>query len=121
MRGDSLAVMTAAGPRLRGSHCTECGLDMMGARRFCSACTSDALQERHFGPFGTLYAYTVLHVSAVFSRPQPMGYVDLPEGPRVLALLGEDPADLRSGLPVELTMDDEDWSFVARKEDRTHV
>lgn len=120
LRGDSLALHTDAGPRLRGTQCRRCGFNMLGSRRFCSACMSDELAEVQFGPYGTLYAFTVLHVSAVFSEPQAMGYVDLPAGPRVLALLGEDVADLRSGLPVELTIDD-DWRFVARKEERTDV
>ncbi|MEM8782320.1 MAG: OB-fold domain-containing protein [Planctomycetota bacterium] len=62
------------------------------------------------GPEGKLYSFTTVHVSS--SRPVPyvLGYVDFPEGLRVLATVETaDPARLRCDLPVRLAREGERW------------
>jgi uncharacterized protein len=103
-------VMTDAGPRLRGSTCRSCGLKMLGRRYVCSNCMSQELEETFLGPYGNLYSHTTVHVSPKFSGPQSMGYVDLAEGVRVLALLSAEDGRLGCDIPVELVLED-DWYF----------
>ena len=60
------------------------------------------------GPGGTLYSFTTVRVSS--SRPVPyrLGYVDFPEGLRVLSLVRGD-AEPACDAPVTLRSDDRDW------------
>lgn len=107
---EQLAVQTPLGPRLLGSVCRTCDQKMLGRRFVCSHCMGSDLEESLFGPSGTLYSYTVIRVSPRFSGPQPMGYVDLDEGVRVLALIDAELDQLECDLPVELIIGD-DWHF----------
>jgi uncharacterized protein len=99
--------------RLRGSRCEECGAAHFPARLLCFECTSDRLEPHLLGPYGTLYGWTTVHVSSSRPVPYAVGYVDLPEGVRVLADLGGDLAALRHDGPVRLVADGDDWSFAA--------
>ncbi|TFD02991.1 OB-fold domain-containing protein [Cryobacterium sp. TMT1-66-1] len=104
------AVQTTVGPRLQGQTCRDCGQNMLGRRYVCSGCMSSELDQSLFGPFGSLYSYTVVRVSPKFAEAQLMGYVDLDEGVRLLALISADPDVLRCDLPVELVIGS-DWYF----------
>jgi uncharacterized OB-fold protein len=63
---------------------------------------------------GTLYTYTVVRQSTpAFEVPYVLGYVDLPEGVRVMAqIAGCEPEEVQIGMPVVLSLepfgDDED-------------
>jgi uncharacterized protein len=77
--------------RLEGSRCTSCGYRLAGSAPRCPAC-GGTLSPALFGPGGTLWSRTTLRVP-VQERPVPyiLAYVDLDEGPRVLAHVEADP------------------------------
>lgn len=70
---------------LAGVRCRRCAYPVAGARPRCPVC-GGPVAAAEFGPEGTVWAATVVHV-AVPGRTPPYGlaYVDLDDGPRVLA------------------------------------
>ncbi len=56
---------------------------------------------------GTLYTYTVIRQSIpVFEVPYVLGYVDLPEGVRLMGqIAGCEPDDVRIGMPLVLSIE----------------
>jgi hypothetical protein len=71
--------------RLEGSRCTVCGYRLAGTAPRCPAC-GGSLAPALFGPEGVVWASTVLRVPVQErSVPYVLAYVDLDEGPRVLA------------------------------------
>ena len=86
-------VDTTDGPRVRGVRCRSCAHPMATPRPVCAAC-GGPVEEAGFGPGGTVYASTVVRI-AVGDRTPPyaLAYVDLDEGPRILAhVAGEQPS-----------------------------
>lgn len=71
-----------------GVRCTECDLPVAFQRPRCPACRG-AVRPAEFGPEGTVWSATVVRIP-VPGRTPPYGlaYVDLDDGPRVLAHLG---------------------------------
>ena len=71
----------------------------------------EAMREVHVGPAGTLYSHSTIHVSSSRPVPYTLGYVDFPEGLRVLAVVRhDDPAALACDAPVVLRGgDDGGW------------
>ena len=77
-------------------------------------CTSDDVEERRLARRGTLWTWTVQRFppksppyagAAEEFEPYGVGYVELPGEVRVEARLTEsDPARLRIGMPMELTL-----------------
>jgi uncharacterized OB-fold protein len=76
--------------RIAGSRCTECGYPAAERLDRCPVCRATT-QHAEFGPAGTVFAATVLRVP-VPGRTPPYGlaYVDLDEGPRILAHVATD-------------------------------
>jgi uncharacterized OB-fold protein len=73
------------GDRVAGVRCTACGYPSGVARPRCPVCAADVAAER-FGPDGVVWSSTVVHI------PLPgregaygLAYVDLLDGPRILA------------------------------------
>jgi uncharacterized OB-fold protein len=89
------------GDRVVGARCTACGYPTAPAAAWCPVCTRPQA-EASFGPGGRVWSSTVVHIP-VGDRPPPFGlaYVDLDEGPRVLAHLAE-PAVLPPGTRVRV-------------------
>jgi uncharacterized OB-fold protein len=97
-------------PRLLGCMCRTCGECFYPRRIVCARCLAETLDEIEIGPRGTLYTYTYVHVPLFGSlRSQVEGYgvgqVDLPEGPRVQAVLSGGPDDFHIGMPMELELE----------------
>ena len=71
--------------RVRGAACARCGHVVARPGRRCRRCSGD-LVEADFGPGGVVYAATVVRIP-VGDRTPPftLAYVDLDDGPRVLA------------------------------------
>jgi uncharacterized OB-fold protein len=97
-------------PKLLGCRCRACGECFYPRRIVCARCLAEHLEEIELGPRGTLYTYTYVHVPLFGSlRSQVEGYgvgqVDLPEGPRVQAVLSGGPEDFRIGMPMELELE----------------
>jgi uncharacterized OB-fold protein len=76
----------------------------------CARCLAQGLDDVELGPRGTLYTWTYVHVPLFGSRRADLGgygvgQVDLPEGPRVQAVLSGGPRDFRIGMPMELELE----------------
>lgn len=84
-----------------GVRCVSCRRAIAPATPRCPACGADVTAER-FAPTGVVWASTVIHIPVGERRP-PYGlaYVDLDDGPRVLALQ-RDPSVLAPGRRVRL-------------------
>ena len=97
-------------PRLLGSRCQSCG-EVFYPRRFvCAACLHEGTDDVELGPRGTLYTWTYVHVP-LFAKKNAkvsaygVGQVDLPEGPRVQAILVGGPDDFEIGMELELDLE----------------
>jgi uncharacterized protein len=76
------------GGRVAGRRCTACGEVCAFTWPACPAC-GGPVEPAEFGPLGTVWSATVVRIP-VPGRTPPYGlaYVDLDEGPRVLAHTG---------------------------------
>ena len=88
---------TAADPRpefvkegerylLVGGRCRSCGLASAYVPPICPCGQAGQVESCGFGPGGTVFSSTVLHIP-VPGRPPPtcLAYVDVDDGPRILA------------------------------------
>jgi hypothetical protein len=68
-----------------GVRCTECSYPVATAVPWCPKCHK-SVAAATFGPYGTVWGSTVLHVPVPGNTcPFTLAYVDLDNGPRVLA------------------------------------
>jgi uncharacterized OB-fold protein len=89
--------------RLELPRCTDCGTLIWYPRARCPHCMSENLAWEELSGTGTVYSYTVNHRGQgeyAGHEPFVIAYVELAEGPRVLAHV--DIADVRVGAPVRL-------------------
>lgn len=79
------------GPAVLGVRCSACGHPCALQVPRCPRCRAPT-EAGHFGPDGVLWATTTIHVaSGGHAAPYTLGYVDLDEGPRVLAHVANGP------------------------------
>jgi uncharacterized OB-fold protein len=77
----------------------------------CPACRRNAsMDEIELGRTGKLYSHTIAHVAPQgFSAPFFQVFIDLPEGPRVFALVGSEcpvePGVLEDGMEMRLIVE----------------
>ena len=100
----------SAPPLLLGTKCLECGEPFYPRRSICARCLSDRVEDIELGPHGTLYTYTYVRVPLFGSRRAAaegygVGQIDLPEGPRVQAVLSGGPSEFRIGMPMQLELE----------------
>lgn len=89
---------------LIGSHCKKCGQNYFPAREICPRCFAEGEMEKiRISNQGKLYSYSIVHVAPKqFSPPYAVGYVDFPEGVRVLGqLTTRDPDELQLDMDVQ--------------------
>jgi len=112
---EGLIAGTAAEPELIGSSCRRCATVTFPQQASCPRCTSEEVQERRLQRRGTLWTWTIqcfAPKSPPYAvepgddfEPYAVGYVELAGEVRVEARLTEaDPARLRIGMPMELTL-----------------
>jgi uncharacterized OB-fold protein len=103
----------AAGARLLGSRCAACGTPYFPRSDRCRHpdCGETQIEDAVFGPFGTLWSYSVQNypppAPARYDepyRPYALAVVDLADGLRVVGRLTDDTSSLRVGAPVELVL-----------------
>jgi len=71
---------------LMGARCRDCARLWFPSGPVCAGCRSQAIDPAPLSRTGRLYAWSRLHVAARgWDAPYVLGYVDLPEGVRVLA------------------------------------
>ena len=94
---------------LCGSQSTSSGSMAFPARAVCQMTGTLDMEPITFGPNGVLYSYSTIHVSSNRPVPYTIGYVDFPNGLRVLAQVRDMPANLPCDAPVTLKADGADW------------
>jgi uncharacterized protein len=73
------------GPRLLGQRCLACGYVAAVRRPRCPECRG-ALEAAEFGPRGVVWSSTVVRIPVPGrTPPYTLAYVDLNDGPRILA------------------------------------
>ncbi len=97
-------------PRLLGSRCRSCGEHFFPRRHVCARCLHEGCDDVALGPRGTIYTWTYVHVPLFAKRDATVsaygvGQVDLPEGPRVQAILLGERDELAIGMEVELGLE----------------
>jgi uncharacterized OB-fold protein len=99
---------------LRGSQSRSSGSKAFPAREVCLETGARDMEPMVFGPRGILYSFSTVRVSSTRATPYTIGYVDFPNGVRVLANVDPavDPAGLACDTPVELRADGEQWFVV---------
>jgi uncharacterized OB-fold protein len=97
-------------PRLLGSRCPSCGEHFYPRRLVCAKCLHEGCDDVELGPTGRLWTWTFVHVPLFAKKDGSVdaygvGQIDLPEGPRVQAILvgGED--DFEIGMELRLDLE----------------
>jgi uncharacterized OB-fold protein len=77
----------------------------------CAKCLHEGTDDVELGPRGTLYTWTYVHVPLFAKKDASVdaygvGQIDLPEGPRVQAILRGGPDDFTIGMELELELED---------------
>ncbi len=97
-----------SGVRLKGSKCNACGEVFYPRRIVCAKCLHEGTEDVILSTTGTLYTWAWVHMP-LFAKTDAkvssygVGQVDLPEGPRIQAILQGEPDDFTIGM--ELTLD----------------
>jgi uncharacterized OB-fold protein len=97
-------------PRLLGSRCPRCGEHFFPRRVVCASCLYEGCDDVLLGPRGRLHTWTYVHVPLFAKRDASVGsygvgQVDLPEGPRVQAILVGGPDDFHIGMALQLDLE----------------
>ena len=97
-------------PRLLGSRCPACGEHFFPRRLVCAACLHEGCEDAELGPSGRLHTWTYVHVPLFAKKDGSVstygvGQVDLPEGPRVQAILLGGREDFNIGMALELDLE----------------
>jgi uncharacterized OB-fold protein len=100
----------AEAPRLLGSQCSACGEVVFPRRQVCARCLHDGCDDVELGPKGRIWTWTYVRVPLFAKQDRTVsaygvGQVDLPEGPRVQALLLGGPDDFKIGMEVVLDLE----------------
>ena len=97
-------------PRLLGSRCPTCAEHFYPRRMVCAKCLAVGCEDVVLSPVGRLFTYTYVHVP-LFAKKDAVvsaygvGQVDLPEGPRIQAILVGGPDDFEIGMELELDLE----------------
>jgi uncharacterized OB-fold protein len=97
-------------PQLLGSRCPSCGEVFFPRRHVCAKCLHEGCDDVALSPTGTIYTWTYVHVP-LFANAMAkvsaygVGQIDLPEGPRVQAILVGGADDFSIGMEVETDLE----------------
>lgn len=98
-------------PSLLGSRCGKCETVVFPKMPVCPACLANAsMTEVEIGRTGTLFSHTIARFAPKgFVAPFFQAFIDLPEGPRIFALIGaECPVEtgiLDDGMEMRLVLE----------------
>jgi uncharacterized OB-fold protein len=96
-------------PLLLGSRCRACGEVFFPRRVVCARCLGRDCEDKSLGPRGVLWTWTWCFLPLFGSRRSDGGYgvgqVDLPEGPRVQAVLAGRRDEFSIGMELELDLE----------------
>ncbi len=100
-----VAVRQDGTPQLIAGHCRACGARSFPKGEVCTNCLSEDVEAIRLHSEGTLYSYSVVHQAPKgWNVPYALGYVDLPEGVRVLAHLDAPASALRIDGAMKLAL-----------------
>lgn len=87
-------------------YCSTCDQYWFPHFHYCPDCLTDALIKKKLSKEGTLYSYTTVHTGYPgFPTPYSIGYVDFPEGVRVIGQIEcEHPETLQPDMRVTVTV-----------------
>ncbi len=91
--------------RLMASHCTKCGETSFPPRADCGACMAGEFEYQEIGGKATLHTFTRIDAAPTGfddEVPYTIGVVDLEEGGRLLAWIGETISDDEVRIGMEL-------------------
>jgi uncharacterized OB-fold protein len=92
-------------PRLIGGCCRRCGDMSFPRARICTGCLAEEIEPVALSSRGKLYSYAIVHQAPKgWIVPYTLGYVDLPDGVRVLAHIDVPSAKLAIDMDVELAV-----------------
>ena len=83
-------------PALLGGRCLMCGAVRFPHRRICAVCQAAKVERVPLSTTGTIYTFTVVRTRPpgyLGDVPYAFGFVDLPEGLRVIATILADDLD----------------------------
>jgi uncharacterized OB-fold protein len=98
-------------PCLLGSKCGACGIVVFPKMPVCPSCLRNGtMTEVEIGRTGRLYSHTIARVAPKgFKAPLFQAFVDLPEGPRIFALISSacpvEPGVLEDGMEMRLVIE----------------
>jgi uncharacterized OB-fold protein len=98
------------GVRLKGSKCGACGEVFYPRRIVCAKCLHEGTEDVVLSTTGTLFTWTWVHLP-LFAKTDAtvssygVGQVDLPEGPRIQAILQGEPSDFSIGMQLHLDVE----------------
>ena len=104
---ESSWVVEKDGLHLLGSHCKNCQQNYFPPREICPKCFVEGkegkMEKIKLSSKGKLYSYSIVQVAPKrFLPPYTLGYIDFPEGVRVLGqLTTTDPAKLRLDMEMQ--------------------
>jgi len=106
-RPGELEVRADSTGNLLGSRCRTCGAHFFPVREACAGCLSQELETVPLSTEGVLYTYSIVRQSTPeFEVPYALGYVDFPEGVRIMGQLsGVAFEDITIGMPMVLTLE----------------
>jgi uncharacterized OB-fold protein len=89
---------------LKGGACRACGALSFPRAEVCAECLSLDVEDRLLSEEGELYSSSRVHMAPKgWDVPYVIGYVDLPEGLRVLAHIDDSHRDPRIGAKLRLS------------------
>lgn len=95
------------GDKVIGVRCAKCRYPTAPPAPWCPACQHREQVEAEFGPGGTVWASTLVQIPVGrWTPPYAMAYIDLDDGPRVIAHL-DAPAILEVGTRVNIVGGDD--------------
>jgi len=91
-------------PYLIGSKCKKCDYVSFPKRMVCPACvTNGSMVDIELSTRGKIDTFSILYVAPPgFPVPYAVGYVNLPEGPRIFSILSESGEAIDIGDEAEL-------------------
>ncbi len=106
-RPGELEVRSDGTGNLLGSECRSCGAHFFPIRQVCAGCLSQDLETVRFSTEGTLYTYSVVRQSTpAFEVPYALGYVDFPEGVRIMGqIAGVEFDEIEIGMAMSLSLE----------------
>lgn len=102
------------GEAVVGVRCGTCGYPSAPAAPWCPVCQSREQKPAAFGPGGTVWSSTLVQIPVGrWKPPYAIAYLDLDEGPRVLAHL-ETAEIVKGGTRVRVVGADEGGDLIVR-------